>query len=237
MSRRSIIVIDNFYSDPDSVRSYAFRQKYYPPYGTEDMARNNQRPKWWTSWYKGHDECPFKSSHVLLDTLENIIGETIDRVNWKAQYPVDDKSLPALPAYYDACLWNCSFHYKTYDQQPYGWGIHNHVTDAWNSVGVDGWAGLIYMAPHAPIDGGLNLWRNVDPAHEFDWMSPVENWQHLDKFANLYNRLILVRGDVPHSGTTGWGSDIATGRLFQTFFFKTLTEPQKFSVPVSGLSL
>lgn len=236
MNRRSIVVVENFYSDPDAVRAYALRQKYYSPYETDDMKRTGFRPRWWTSWYKGHNECPFKSSADVMGVLEDMVGEKIDREYWNASFPVDDESKPAARLQ-TASLWNGAFHYKMKDHQPLGYGIHNHVTDIWNSVGLNGWAGLIYMSPDAPIDGGLNLWRNVNPENEFDWMSPPENWNHLDKFANCYNRMILVRGDIPHSGAVGWGHDIRTSRLFQTFFFRTTTDPQNFSVPVSRLSL
>jgi hypothetical protein len=98
--------------------------------------------------------------------------------------------------------------------------VHNHVTDIWNSVGEDGWAGIVYLDPNAPIPGGLRFWRNRDPARNYDWMTPPENWEQIDELGNVFNRLILARGGLPHSGAAGWGSSLEDGRLFQTFFFK-----------------
>jgi hypothetical protein len=45
--------------------------------------------------------------------------------------------------------------------------------------------------------------RPVRPEAQFDWMTPAENWQLVDSFGNVFNRLILVRGDVPHSRADG----------------------------------
>src|SRR5262249_40536977 len=74
--------------------------------------------------------------------------------------------------------------------------------------------------PEAPLDGGLKLWRNRDPSRQFDWMTPKENWELIDDLGNVFNRLLLIRGHVPHSGAAGWGDGLNNGRLFQTFFFK-----------------
>ena len=61
-------------------------------------------------------------------------------------------------------------------------------------AGEEGWAGLLYLSPDAPLRGGLKLWRNVDPAHNYDWMTPKENWELIDDLGNVPNRLLLCRG-------------------------------------------
>jgi hypothetical protein len=68
----------------------------------------------------------------------------------------------------------------------------------------------------------LRLWRNHDPARNLDWMTPKENWELVDTLGNVPNRLILHRGNLPHSGSAGWGVSPETGRLYQTFFFKVV---------------
>ena len=37
---------------------------------------------------------------------------------------------------------------------------------------------------------------------------------------NVYNRCVLIRGNIFHSGTDGSGDIIEEGRIIQTFFFK-----------------
>jgi hypothetical protein len=237
-SRRSIIVLEELYQDALAVRNYALKQSYYLPYEDKtDVQSGHQRASWWATRFKSCDKCPFKSSKWLINALEQAVGETIDMAHWRAPFPVDtsSKPLPGLSKGLRSCLWNCSFHVKPANWQQLGDGVHNHVTDGWNSVGPDGWAGIVYLTPTAPLQGGLYLWRNVEPTKQYDWMTTAENWQLVDSFGNLFNRLTLVRGDVPHSGAAGWGTRLDDGRLYQTFFFRTIPRRTLWPVLVSNI--
>jgi hypothetical protein len=237
-SRHSIVVVEEFYGDALAVRNYSLRQSYYPPYEDEaELEAGRKRATWWASRFKSYDQCPFKSSKILIEALEQAVGETIDMERWQAPFPLDAKSkpLPGKVTGLRSCLWNCCFHVKPENGQQLGNGVHNHVVDSWNSVGPDGWAGIIYLTPGAPIDGGLYLWRNFEPAKHFDWMTPAQNWELVDSFGNVFNRLVLVRGDVPHSGAAGWGDRLETGRLYQTFFFHTAAERRIWPVSLPDL--
>jgi hypothetical protein len=228
-TRRSIVVIDDFYTDPMAVRNYALRQSYYTPYEDEKEVRaGHVTATWWATRFRDASQCRFKSSNILMEALERAVGEPIDREHWRAPFAVDSmsKPLPLSGSVLQSCLWNCCFHVKPDNGQRLGDGVHNHVTDQWNGVGPQGWAGIIYLSLDAPVDGGLYLWRNVRPSRQYDWMTPADNWQLIDAFGNLFNRLILVRGDVPHSGARGWGTRLEEGRLYQTFFFRTTPSTQ-----------
>jgi hypothetical protein len=72
------------------------------------------------------------------------------------------------------------------------------------------------------MSGGLKLWRNRAPEHNLDWMTPKEEWELVDDLGHVNNRLILCRGNLPHSGAVGWGTCPENGRLYQTFFFKVV---------------
>lgn len=237
-TRRSIVVIDGFYRDAQAVRNYALRQQYYAPYQEmKDVREGRQKATWYSSYFRRFDECPFKSSAWLVDALGQAVGESLDMAHWRGSFPVDDDSKP-LPDQCEGtrtCLWNCAFHVKPENGQQVGEGVHNHVTDSWNSVGPEGWSGIIYLDPKAPLDGGLHLWRNTDLINDYDWMTPAENWQLLDSFGNLFNRLILVRGDVPHSGAGGWGDRLENGRMYQTFFFRTALRQTLWPVSVPAI--
>jgi hypothetical protein len=216
--RKTMVIAENFYDDLSAVRDYALHAGWYAPYEEGD-----RRPSWLSTRFRTAAECPFKSSSRLIEMLERLTGDRIDLDDWKATFPTRPDGRADLTGQPDppGTLWNCSFHFKPgWNQQQLGEGVHNHVTDDWNGVGEDGWAGLIYLDPKAPLDGGLKLWRNVRPAHNLDWMTPAENWELVDDMANVPNRLILHRGNLPHSGTAGWGETPDEGRLFQTFFFK-----------------
>jgi len=43
----------------------------------------------------------------------------------------------------------------------------------------------------------------------------------VDQIANVYNRLVLYRGDHFHMSLDYFGQGLEDGRLFQTFFFNT----------------
>jgi hypothetical protein len=222
-SRRSVIVVENFYEDPENVREYALRQEFYTPYEDEaDLRAGRRSITWWASRFRSAEECPFKSSRALIEAMSEAVGEPIDTGHWRAPFAVDVHSKPLRAAQSgETCLWNCCFHVKPAIEQRLGNGVHNHVVDGWNSVGPNGWVGLIYLNPIAPVSGGLHLWRNRDASRQFDWMTSPADWELVDSFGNIFNRLILVRGDIPHSGADGWGKRLDEGRLYQTFFFRT----------------
>lgn len=222
--RKSLVIVESFYDDPGGIREYALGQRYYYPYQADaEVASGRLRPSWLTSWFKKARDCPFKSCQALIEKLNDVTGEEVDMDYWNLDFPVDaeGKAAKHCTAVTRSCLWNCCFHLKPETRQDLGEGVHNHVTDSWNSVGDHGWAGIIYLSPDAPLCGGLKLWRNHDPTKNFDWMTPRENWELIDDLGNVYNRLLLCRGNIPHSGAAGWGSNLRNGRLYQTFFFKT----------------
>lgn len=239
--RSSIVVVDDFYADPLAVRDYALRQRWYFPYYPDSEVLSGRIPFAWAStWFREAADCPFKSSVDLLSRLQDAVGEEIDLDHWKGSFPLtgEGKPDPDCVRYRDrTCLWNCSFHLKSghYDQRP-GTGVHNHVEDRWNGVGADGWAGVVYLSPRAPLAGGMNLWRNIDPSRNLDIWTPADRWEQVDSLGNVFNRLVLVRGDMPHSGAKGWGHGLEDGRLFQTFFFRVVEPRHPASVGPSGLS-
>lgn len=239
--RTDVIIVDNFYQDPLAVREYALSQEYYTPYeAPETIASTAKQPTWFASRFKTVEECPFKSSPDLTKTLEELVGETIDMDHWNSLFPLGPDGRPAGDAArYNSrgCLWNCCFHCKPDNGQRLGGGIHNHVTDIWNGVTPEGWAGLVYLNDDAPLNGGLHLWRNRDPEHQYDWMTPAQDWELIDSIGNVPNRLILARGSLPHSGAGGWGDSLETGRLYQTFFFRTLNPQRPRSIQPHGLTL
>jgi LPS sulfotransferase NodH len=234
--RTETLVVDNFYADPAAVREYALAQPYYYPYEWKaDVESGRVAATWMASRFTPAKECPFKSSEELIAALERNTGERVDRDRWCADFPVDETGRPRrgfFSALDRSCLWNCSFHLKPDNGQKLGEGVHNHVVDGWNGVDINGWAGIIYLSPDAPLAGGLQLWRNRDPDHQFDWTSPAENWELVDSLGNVPNRLILCRGSIPHSGARGWGDNLGNGRLFQTFFFRTIRPVMSSSVEI-----
>jgi hypothetical protein len=233
--KKDVIIVDNFYENPLQVREYALKTldtDFYYPYGNDNWRATKTR--------KAKD-CPFKSSKELIAKLNFITGEEIDEPRWSMDYPehgsVDDHTPnEGHPNWAGKLIrpakWNCAFHVKPKTGQKLGDGVHNHVTDIWNSVGENGWVGLIYLNPNAPIDSGLFLWQNKVKEKNYDWMSPAINWKLIDSLGAVFNRLILCRGSAPHSGADGFDNVNEDGRLYQTFFFHTKPGQLKDTLPV-----
>lgn len=221
--QRDMIIVDNFYDDPESIVQYAHSLEYMCPYNLPTDDGDGIFVPWRTSRFRSADKCPFKSSRPLLRAFETITGERIDMTHWRRDFPVDANGYPAgiLAPTMRSCWWNCAFHTKHWSSQKDGEGVHSHTdSDTWSAVGVDGWAGIVYLYRDRDLQTGLRTWRNKNASRQHDWMTPPENWQLVDTLGAVYNRLILHRGGIPHSGSPGWGNSVLDGRLFQTFFFR-----------------
>jgi len=184
--RTEIIVIDNFYEDPDSVRNLALSQYdfYESPY------------------YKGfRSNKSFRSenAHSILKQFLNFEPKYLG-ASWQFHY-----TLAGTPEVY-----------------------HTDGT-------ISQWGGIWYGNPNAPIESGTSFYKSkingfrsaikdeklFNQAH--DCPEPYcfidsTRWQTVDTIGNIYNRLILFRGDLVHSMNKPFGHSKETGRLTQLWF-------------------
>lgn len=88
------------------------------------------------------------------------------------------------------------------------------------------WAGILYLTPNAPAGAGTAIYRHI-PTEIFQGPAELDvkdtnNWEIITAIGNVYNRLVLYKGDMYHrSLIAGFGTNPNTGRLTQTFFFNT----------------
>lgn len=90
------------------------------------------------------------------------------------------------------------------------------------------YAGIIFLSPDAPPEAGTTLYRSKrskqrryldDPSmFEGGFYDPTL-WDKVDVIGNVYNRLVLWKGDLVHSASCYFGTDVDSARLFQMFFF------------------
>lgn len=95
---------------------------------------------------------------------------------------------------------------------------------------VNTWAGVCYLTPNAPLSGGTGLFRHRetgrtrpltrDDTYDYNFYDYTK-WDMVDRIGNVYNRLILYRGDLFHASLDYFGDKLENGRLFQVFFFNT----------------
>ena len=107
---------------------------------------------------------------------------------------------------------------------------------SWMHVDATSWAGICYLTPDAPLSSGTGLFRHkATKVMNYKWGTKEENdaaphakqyqdmtkWELVDRIGNVYNRLILYRGNLFHTSLDYFGNTLEDGRLFQTFFFNT----------------
>jgi hypothetical protein len=98
------------------------------------------------------------------------------------------------------------------------------------------WAAVLFLTPDAPVDGGTAFFRHretgleecgpeidAETAKKLDDDSyNADAWEIVDRIGNKFNRLVVFRGKRSHSSMCHFGTDKASGRLFQVFFFDTI---------------
>jgi hypothetical protein len=190
--RVEMISIADFYGNPDDVRKFAMGQEFY------------EEPH----HFPGKRTQPF-----LNDSTKECIQKVIK------------------PFAGDVTNWGTisgSFQYTTAADRSW---IH---TD-----GTTMWAGVLYLTPDAPLSAGTGLFRHKltglngyvfahhteeenkkVPLYTTDYYDYTK-WDLVDRVGNVFNRLIIYRGDLFHVSLDYFGKDLNDGRLFQTFFFDT----------------
>ena len=189
----SAYVIDDFYSDVDAVREFALQQDF--------SVRGN---------YPGP-----RTETFLNDSVKEVINNIVS------------------PFYGDVVYWSeeqytGAYQYTT--SRDRSW-IHADQTTKW--------AAVCYLTPDAPLSGGTGLFKHKptgltmapkleDGSYDDELLGQIykdsqdmTKWELVDRIGNVYNRLIMYRGDHFHMSLDYFGQDLYDGRLFQTFFFNT----------------
>lgn len=189
--RVNAIVIDDFYSDPMRVRDFALKQEF--------KVRGN---------YPGQRTESFLNDPIKKKLQEILYPYAGNITDWGGEY-------------------TGSFQYTLASDR--SWIHSDSTTD---------WAALCYLTPEAPLSAGTGIfkhkatgmssydYRNPNteyhekqpPGHDFQDMT---KWEMVDRFGNVFNRLILYRADNYHMSLDYFGNNKENGRLFQVFFFNT----------------
>lgn len=97
--------------------------------------------------------------------------------------------------------------------------------ETWIHADDSQWAAVLYLTPDAPVEAGTSIYRYVPtneilpPKETVDIFDP-EKWQIITMIGNVYNRLVIYKGDLFHrSFLPGFGATKNTARLTQVFFF------------------
>ena len=208
MIPRDVIVVDDFYEDPDEVRRYALGLTYA-----------EYQPRWYSSALEV-TENPLKGKGVRLATtaIRQKLSQLVHR-------PAEEETWETA-----GDGWNGAFHYKTGNPivralVPFDSSIHNHVGRA-EDVKPGGWSGLVYLNPKPEQNAGTSIWRHkktgscwaLEPTYSVEWA----DFELILDVENRYNRLVLFYASIYHLAGGGWGKTVDDARLFQTFFWNTV---------------
>ena len=191
--KTDLIIVDDFYTNPDETRAWVLDQPF-------DVVGN----------YPGRRTKPVHHWTGLKDSIQGIVQCGAGKITkWDYDYTT-------------------AFQYTT------------AADDSWIHADYHTmWAGVCYLTPDAPISGGTGLFRHketgfttppklIDGSYDDAKMEQTNidsrdysKWDMTAMVGNVYNRLVLYRGDMFHRSLEYFGKDKYDGRLFQTFFFNT----------------
>jgi hypothetical protein len=190
-----VIIIDNFYSNPDELVKNAKQLEFFDKYGNHPGRRTKEQ----------YDPIV---KQMVQDAIQTAGGKI---TNWE--------DMP-----YNTCFNSCTSRDRSWvhTDQYNGWaGVvylnkDPHTLNAGTAFFKHKATG-IERAPRFEngefdVDKMSELYKEAQ-----DWTK----WQQTDYMANKYNRLVLYRGDIIHSAVNYFGTNLEDGRFHQTFFFNT----------------
>jgi hypothetical protein len=199
---RTIVVVDDFYPDPDAVRRKAFdlsfsepenyvgwRTRSYHPRGVRERIERRFRLRV-TDWIDDADD--LASGNGVFFTAYSR-GRRAETVGVHYDTPLD---------------WLMMIVYLTPDA-PFESG-----TSFWQHRKTG-----LTAAPGRK--DAARLGRTVaelERVLERDSKTPGA-WREIDRIGNVYNRAVLFPGGRLHSATRHFGNALSNGRLYQTFHF------------------
>ena len=198
------LVINNFLPYPNVIRSWALSNEFV------DAKEFSKRIGTHTAWPG------LRSQHVMeLDvTYANIILSQVSNIA-KNFFLNNQTANISMRSFFQICR----------EEDGDSW-IHQD-----NDVDV---AGILYLSPNAPISSGTTLYNCNDyngwaslPIKQMMQINRVEEKELHDKIftpvdviGNVYNRLVMYKGDIFHKSNDYFGSTMEDSRLTQVFFLK-----------------
>ena len=190
---KDIIVVDNFYADPDLVRNYAMHNLKFEPSG----------------YHKGQRS---QSKYILEGTkerLEQIMGRKI--INWNHpnyangvfQFCTADQPI----VYHVDSQMYAAMVYLTPDAPvDTGTALYKSKVTGLRGFPQDGRGGEDYYLTFKGLSQDMNFYDRTQ-------------FEKVDDVGNIYNRLVIFNSSNLHAATGYFGDAIDNARFFHLFFF------------------
>lgn len=223
---KNIIIYDNFYEDPDSIRNIAIDA--FKITINEKLSYNN----WHFLEFKGYyNDMPgvskqnktilgkaFETFSFYSEIYENKFEELLKS---KIQYTCENNGIFIL----NNCLTN-----------PISVNINNNII---NNPNIEEWIGIVFLTPNAPYEGGITIHQNKKlKTNSLKSIKQLEKsiqtiilddlnkvckdatfWETDSIIANVYNRLVLFKKDMFYSSSLNFGIKLDDSRLVHFFSF------------------
>lgn len=191
-TKPELIVVDNFYENPDAVRKFAMQQEFIV----------NE------SYYKGQRTRSFIPSWVQK-SFEGYLGKPIKEFTGATGVFQYCTSKDQVVYHFDSQEY-AAMVYLTPDA-PLSSGTSTYKSKITN---------LMHAATDEDVKR-LNKSVHEINAASFNGNNFYDshNMELVDSVANVYNRMVIFNSRALHAATSYFGSDINNGRLFHLYFF------------------
>jgi len=185
-------IVDNFYEDPDAVRDFALKQKFFPGEGAVGSRTRKQ------FFFKG-----------VKESFEEIMGKKILEEGDHSWY---------WPGINGRFQWSPAGTERVYhcDEQQYAAMVYL-TPDAPPETGTN-----FFRHKETGKRHNLDIdWASGEGAKVFpgDTFLDKTRYETVDSIGNVYNRLVIFDGGMIHSASEYFGSKIENSRLHHMFFF------------------
>lgn len=189
---KSLVVVDNFYNDPDMIRDYVIKNVAFD--------------------YSGYHTGRRSLDRFILDgtkeKFEELLGCPI--LNWN--HPTYANGKFQYCTSYDHVVYHidtqnyAAMVYLTPDA-PLQTGTASYRSKLTGATRFDnGETGELYQKTFKGVSNDLNFYDKT-------------SWEEVDRVANVYNRLVMFDSKRLHSATEYFGDALENARLFHLFFF------------------
>ena len=191
----NLIVIDNFYENPDKIREYALSLNYQPP---ENHGAVGYRC-----------ESGRKVQEGTKELFEKLLHATIPGGNKKGSWDYSTNGC------FQWCNAKTSIVYHS-DEQQYA-AIVYLTPNAPPNTGTSFFRHKKYKLRNNEVFSKSD-WYQSDLNYKEPHLDKTQ-WETVDSIGNVYNRLVIFNAQYIHGVTEYFGEDINNSRLFQLFFF------------------
>ncbi|MFF2779589.1 DUF6445 family protein [Streptomyces sp. NPDC058052] len=201
--RSRLIVVDDFYADPDVVRAAALRSDF------RSASRYN---------YPGWQSSKALSTDALQRAIEDIVGSPVhvdgDRLTWGGFRVITEETGRGSKVHADTAVDWAGMVYLTPGAPPSaGTGFFRHRETGFTRPPSDRVARSLGHADADAFEEGV---ARRD-------MADLDKWELVDRIAPVYNRLVLFRGcEFYHAPLGGLGDRPSNARITHNFFFNEI---------------